>query len=369
MAGAAEARRHLERLASAPRPAGGSAERDARQYAASVLVAHGFRVREEPFSYSAFPGRFATPLFGVASILLLFTAGHFGATGRPRTAALVLFFGAIGSLVIIAWLIRRGVLAVPFARSTSTNLVAERGSPVVWLVAHLDSKSQPIPIVVRAIGVVLTIFAWAAALLVAVIHLRGAAVSGAWPVIALVGLVAGIPVALSVVGAKSPGALDNASGMAAALVAVSALAREIPVGVLFTSAEELGLAGARAWAREHRSGTAINFDGVDDHGVLRLTYSGACPQNLVALLHQAASSVGIEAKPARLVPGVLVDGVALAQAGWQVITVSRGSLSTVARIHTPTDNLDRLTGEGIAEVAAVAAHVVVALTASSAKAG
>ena len=59
-----------------------------------------------------------------------------------------------------------------------------------------------------------------------------------------------LPVMASVVGARSAGALDNASGVATVLRAVELLARDVAVGVVLTSAEELGLAGARAWARE-----------------------------------------------------------------------------------------------------------------------
>jgi hypothetical protein len=48
---------------------------------------------------------------------------------------------------------------------------------------------------------------------------------------------------------------------------------------------------------------------------------------------------------------VLTDGVALADGGWQVVTLSKGGLRTLARIHTPRDHADGLTGQGIDEVA------------------
>ena len=49
-----------------------------------------------------------------------------------------------------------------------------------------------------------------------------------------------------------------------------------------------------------------------------------------------------------LVPGVLVDAVAFADAGWEAVTLSRGSLATLRRIHTRSDDLDHLAGSGIA---------------------
>jgi hypothetical protein len=63
-----------------------------------------------------------------------------------------------------------------------------------------------------------------------------------------------------------------------------------------------------------------------------------------------------------LLPGVLTDGVALADAGWPVVTLSKGGVRTLARIHTPHDRADRITGTGMAEVA----RVIVALIESRA---
>ena len=59
------------------------------------------------------------------------------------------------------------------------------------------------------------------------------------------------------------------------------------MGVLLTSAEELGLAGARAWvhawAQDGRApGVALNCDGVDDRGTLALLPAGTPPAALLA---------------------------------------------------------------------------------------
>jgi hypothetical protein len=364
--GADDARRHLERLAAEPRPAGSAAERAARAHAGAVLAASGFRVREESFEYSTVPGKLGTPVVGFLSVLVLFMAAQFGAAGRAAAAAAML----AGGLLLLGggtvWLTRRGVLDLPFSRATSVNLVAERGSaPAIWLVAHLDSKSQPIPIAVRAMAIMLTIAAWVAAAVLVVLQLRGARVEPLWPVLAIIAVIVGLPVMSSMVGERSPGALDNASGVAAVLMTAAALPEESGIAVLLTSGEELGLAGARAWVKGRRPAAAINFDGVDDHGPVRLTYSGSEPRRLVSALRDGAAAIGASVSAGRLLPGVLLDGVALADAGWDVVTISRGSLSTVLRIHTPLDNLDRLQGTGIAQVATIAAHAVEATSPTS----
>jgi hypothetical protein len=60
--------------------------------------------------------------------------------------------------------------------------------------------------------------------------------------------------------------------------------------------------------------------------------------------------------------GLLTDSVAFADAGWETVTVSRGSLATLRRIHTPADSLARLRGDGIDEVATLLAGALEALT-------
>ena len=371
---ASAAKALLDVLAAAPRPAGRAAEARARSVCADQLEALGFDVREEPFEYSALPGLYATPLGGAASMAALAAAGSLGSGGRPL-AALALLAG-IAALLAAAgvWAARRGVVDAPLLRRRGTNLVARRGvdatardgtgasgRPAVWLVAHLDSKSQPVPIALRAGGIAASAALWLAAAAVAIAQLTGADVGdGAWRWVAALGIVAGAPVVASVVGSASPGALDNASGVATVLLAASALPRDVPLGVLLPSAEELGLAGARAWAREEGrgAGLAINCDGVDDSGVLTLMYTGRRPVRLLRAGERAGAAAGVRPRPRRLLPGILTDGVALADAGWEAVTVSKGALRTLARIHTPLDVSARLEGRGIAVAARVIAGMV-----------
>jgi hypothetical protein len=126
---------------------------------------------------------------------------------------------------------------------------------------------------------------------------------------------------------------------------------------MLTSAEELGLAGARAWARKAAPSRAINVDGVDDGGELRLVFARRNPRALVASLGLAS---GAWPAPRRLPPGLLMDGVALADAGWEVLNVSKGSWRTVSRIHTPRDSIDHLEGSGAEETAAMLVAAMVA---------
>jgi hypothetical protein len=344
------AREHLERLAAHPRPAGSPAERDARDWCRTTLAAAGFAVAAERFSYSAVPGRAATPALGVVGIAIVCIGARLAAAGHPWRAAVVLAAAGVAAATAGAWIARVAVTRLPWGRREGINLAATRGdAPTLWLVAHLDSKSQPIPILARAAGITGLVVVWLGAIVTAIAQGALGAGSGPWPWIAAAAVVAGIPVAASVVGARSPGALDDASGVATVLRAAELVDRGVSLGVVLTSAEELGLAGARAWvrSRSHPPARAINIDGVDDAGRLNVTYTGRRPDQLIALLEAAEHPVRVS----RLFPGVLTDAVALADAGWQAVTVSKGTWRTVARIHTPNDNLSALTGQGAESVA------------------
>lgn len=263
----------------------------------------------------------------------------------------------------LAWVGAGGVLAFPLMRRRGVNLVATRGAaePSVWLVAHIDSKWQPVSMIARVIGVVGTSMGVVVLLALSMIP-SGRADTLAAVVLVLTWLFSS-QLILSIVEARNTGALDNASGVAAVLAAAELLSPNAKVGVLITDAEELALAGSRAWVRSRstRGGVALNCDSVDDEGRLTVMYSRSRPRALVSRLVQAASARGEAVRVMRLIPGVLTDSVALAQAGWETLTLSRGGFRTLQRIHTSRDTLATLRGTGIAVTARVLADTATEL--------
>lgn len=351
---------HLAVLGRQPRPAGSAAEAHAREYAARVLDDAGFTVSREPFGYSRFPGRYGTPIGGALAAVTVLAAAAFGLAGSPPVA-----FGALllGGLVVAAFakaMLGDAVVTLPVQRAWGENLVATWGTetPRVWLVAHLDSKSQPVPSLVRIAGVCLVAGALVLALAAATLQLAALPHRMAWWGAVVLVLLGAPPVMASVVGTRSDGAVDNASGVAAVLAAAVRVRPETMFGVLLPSGEELGLAGARAWAREMRPGTALNCDGVDDAGELTIMYSGAAPTPLIETLRALA---GQPLRVRRMPLGLLTDSVALADRGWTTVTVSRGSLATLRRVHSPGDSLAALRGDAIDDVATLLARAVEAL--------
>jgi hypothetical protein len=341
---------HLARLAASPRPTGGAAIGEARVYCAIELRRLGFAVREEPFEYSAFAGRFGAPSFGLllpAAATVAVVVANRGSAAVPWLAIVVL-----GLAIAVAIGLARGVLDAPVMRRAGVNIEAIRGpAPTkLWLVAHLDSKSQPVPMLVRVAGVVVLAMGLAGVALSLLVtpSAAAAALGVAWA--------GGLPLMLSVVGRRSAGALDNASGVAAVLDAAAALSPALPIGVLITDAEELSLAGARAWARSRTAGVALNCDSVDDDGPLTAMFTRRRPSRLLSALAEASASSKQTLRIRRLLPGILTDSVALADAGWETLTLSRGTLRTLLRIHTSRDNLQSMRGVGIAGAARVLAR-------------
>lgn len=344
---------HLARIGGASRPTGGSAIADARRYCTAVLQDRGLVVTEVPFEYSQFPGRWATPAAGVVipavASLIVALRGRFEAWPWVALILALLVAGAA------FWIARRGVLDLPFARARGVNLEATRGEPAVWLVAHLDSKWQPVSMLLRVAGVIVVAVSLVVLVVALVMHATsvGGVLAAQW--------VGSIPLMLSVVGARNLGTLDNASGVAAVLEAVERLPDDAPIGVLITDAEELALAGASAWARGRAPGIAINCDSVDDDGSLVAMYTGTLPAEVIEAVDRAVLRDGEDLRVLRLIPGILTDSVALARAGWRTVTLSRGTMRTLSRIHTSRDSLATMDGRGIAGAARVLAQTTLEL--------
>jgi hypothetical protein len=357
---AGDGRKHLAVLARAPRPAGSVAERAALDYASRVLGESGFAVRREMFEYSAFPGRYGLPIGGALTAATVLASVWLGVVGTPIAALATLAGGVILIGAFASAVLGDGVLTLPLMRAESENLVATRGTtpPSMWLVAHVDSKSQPVPSLVRITGVALLVLAALLAIVAGALQLASLPHRMAWWAASAAAVLGALPVIASVVGERSDGAVDNASGVATVLAAAAAVRPDVAFGVLVPSAEELGLAGVRAWARTVPVSTAINCDGVDDDGELTIMYSGRAPQSLIHTLRGLAPA---PLRVRRMPLGLVTDSVALAERGWNTLTVSRGSFATLRRVHTPADSLARLRGDGIDHAATLLARAVEAL--------
>jgi len=218
--------------------------------------------------------------------------------------------------------------------------VRPRTRITTWLVAHSDAKGQPLSMLVR--------LAAAALIPLGLLGLWFSLWAG------LAAVVGGGLLALNRITDRSPGAVDNATGLLTVLATMDRLPAAAPVGVIFTDAEELGLLGARALVRERpqllAGTTVVNFDGIDDGGAVRVLRHKAGPVGQ-AIAHALGT------KTRGFFP-VIVDGRVLAQAAGECVTIMKGDWHTAAVVHRPGDVPERLSLDGVSQVAAAVARVL-----------
>lgn len=265
----------------------------------------------------------------------------------------VSFVGVSGLLLVsvIAVGMASGKLPSAAPGLEAVNLEARRGEPKLWLVAHIDSKGQRLSLRGRVIAVI--VFGMGCAAVMGALAVRPFGQIPWWAAlgVTVLALVGGGAMSLGVPRDDSPGAVDNATGVIAALVAAGELADRTDIGVLVTDGEELGMEGARAWtALGGMDAPFVNFDSVDSVGRYRIALhapraSAAPPWNVRSLAMAIGARLeerGEAVKVGRLPPGVLVDGVVLAKGGMPGVTVSRGDWSTLGVVHTERDTRDRV---------------------------
>jgi Iap family predicted aminopeptidase len=90
-------------------------------------------------------------------------------------------------------------------------------------------------------------------------------------------------------------------------------------------------------------------------------YTRQAPAGVVDALSAAGAQRRTKVVVRRLVPGILTDGVALADAGWPTVTVSRATMGTLSRVHTTNDTAEGMSAVGISEAAALIADAMMRL--------
>ncbi len=357
-----EIRDHVRALAR-PRLCGSEGADAVEAELRERFAALGYEAETLEFSFSTLHGRFGLMASAVAIVL-----GGVAATWLLRTGLAVSALAVLGATLALALLpIALGSLAtrrLPWARVRGANLLFRRpGRRPGWiLMAHRDSKGQSIPTLARGLAASGAVAAWLGLVALAALELVGVGGLGA-PQIAAGGVLVacGIVLAGGRVSNSSPGALDNASGLAA-LLAVAKREERGDIAFLITDAEEMDLAGARDVAtRLPPVQGVINVDGLDDEGPFYVAEGygwarrrGSAP-HLAAALLTAASALELPVRRQRLPRLLTADHVPLAAAGFPALTVLRGRRRSLLRVHRPGDSAERLDGRGAADGATLLA--------------
>lgn len=364
--------REFLREIARPRMTGTTGAHEVAEILRTRLNALGYQVRDYPFTFSTIPGRFA--LTTVGAIFLIGTMGAATLVNMKHPGiALVILVVVLFLAAAIAVLTPSLSVMLPFAKVNAANMFAAKpGSrPRYIMMAHLDSKSQPIPLAFRGPAIILAIIAWAAFLGFCVFGLLDPVflVPRIMTALAVGCFISGVLLIFCWVDNHSPGALDNGSGLATLLGVAERDGDRSDVAYLITDAEELGLVGARDIARKLDPVIGvINVDGIDDSGTYFILERFGMPArhiapHLVAAILTAASEMELPAQRRKVPFGLLLDHIPLARRHLPAVTLMRGGLKSLRRVHRPGDSMDALNGSGVESAIALIGRALTILRA------
>jgi hypothetical protein len=392
------------RALSFPRRVGSPGEARARAFLVERFSSFGCAVEEQPFECSTGGELAVALLLAAAQVLIILTFWAWGGWPGLAVVPALLLLGLLSQVSRLSRLAaaaglqpQAGESAAPPASALeralrwvgrlgraarTANVVARHwppepaNAPELILVAHWDSKSQPLPLVARmalvsVAGLSAVVFA-----VLTLLRLVWPAATSAAALAGLAALLAGVPLLLlylSGSGNASPGALDNASGAGLVLHLAETFCSAPPpckLTFLITGAEELGVLGASAYVRAAQAGGAwaqpsavhvLNLDGVGSDGPL--AYVGPPDTPLAHAVRVACAHLGL---PLRRLPpiGALFDHIPFALAGLDALSLVTTGAAARA-VHTPADTADRLSPLGFSTTGSVVQHVVTALAPSS----
>jgi len=249
--------------------------------------------------------------------------------------------------------------------------------PHLCLVAHYDSKSQYLPLVVR---IVLFVILVAGSLVFSILNGFNFFAGSLTPLVFVTGIlviICGIPLLFLDYGNNSPGAIDDASGVGLVLHLAEIIANQpeligkLGITVLITGAEELAVKGSLAYVQQNnsylksqakRGGLHIlNFDGIGVEGKLYIVGSDrgqayGTGGELYCLVQQSAAEKGISIGRFSL-PGAMFDHVPFAEAGFNAVSIIGIGKHSIS-VHTANDSPEKLHERGFDQAGRLALGVI-----------
>ena len=372
-----------------PRLVGSKGEVAAQAYIVQQFAALGLAVSRESFSFSKFPAEVLPRLLCGLFVPVVFSVLWLG-EWLPIPVCLTCLFSLFVALFFTQWQKRFEGLYDVGTRHHSENIVATNGrkpndnTSALLFVAHYDSKSQVLPIAVRAVAYGIAIVGLTALTTVMVINVAILVwfpdyIDPGWSSDPIVWSVAGtttlclLLLQINFTQNRSPGGFDNASGIGVMLeVARVLVARgeEKSITFLAAGAEEYGMCGALRYVQAHaddytRENTyVINLDGLGvGNGVNVIASHGIPPVRTATVLadrfQASGKSLGIQVSERHLPIGVGLDSIPIASHGFETVTLTAGNVGSAAlRIHSKRDRSDLLNIESLQQVGELIVDVV-----------
>ena len=363
-----------------PRLVGSVGEVKAQDYIVEQFTALGLDVSWEPFSFTKFPAEVLPRILSALFVPVVLFVPWFGER-FPLLLCLACLLSLFIAMFFTQWQKRLEGLYDIGRRHRTENIIAKNGtkqddnSPAFLFVAHYDSKSQVLPIALRAVFYGIAIIGLIILTTVMLIKLF----THVWLPNYMVWSVAGITsvclllLQTNLTQNRSPGAFDNASGVGVMLEVarvVMACDEKKQVTFLATGAEEYGMCGALRYIQAHadeydRENTyVINLDGLGvGNGVNVVTRYGIPPvrttRALADLFRVSGESLGVRVSERYLPIGVGLDSIPIASRGFETVTLTAGEVGSVAlKIHSKRDQSDLLNIESLQRVGELIVNVI-----------
>jgi hypothetical protein len=261
------------------RPAGSESEGKLKEYISNNLSNSGYEIQKELFSFPIIPRLYNAQL--IESVLIILALIFIRSTPLFGFLLPLLF-------MILPVLMLEGIKLFPQKDTTENVIAIPRNVPLgdtkMLIVAHMDT-AQTIPFLSgirgkiisycqRTLFIITFIIALQCVAVIAKITMTPAIVAGLnifSITIALITTLYQLRITFFWHQEYSPGANDNASGVAVGLLIAETLSKQkketnYPIAFLFTSAEEQGLCGATAFVMKHSDWTdkpvVLNLDSV-----------------------------------------------------------------------------------------------------------
>ncbi len=394
------------RKISRPRRVGTVEEEKVAQEIADQLTNFGFTVNFQLFQFSDLLGTILTAEIFAGQVLILSTILTQGVSQWLTLMHILLLVSLVSVVGIINMNVQNSSLQPENNKHPTwwspicwrlgshyrtKNIIAvlpdSPGDPTVpnlYLVAHYDSKSQRMPLVIRIALFVILIAGSLSFAGLTILSLINEVFTPLGIIIGTVVILAGIPLLFLGYGNASPGAIDNASGVGLVLHLAEVISKQpilkekIRITVLITSAEELGVMGVQAYIKHNKSSLRsqaepaglhiLNFDGIGVDGKLYLAGGQRRPaqsseDNLLNLVRQSSKELGLSLGRFSL-PGAMLDHVPFLENNYDavsLITIGR----TTRSIHTPQDTVNKLHVQGFEQAGRLTIRVVEKLSGSA----
>jgi len=367
---------HVKNL-SFPRATGSQGEKCAVEYISGLFKQLGLDIEIQNFVFSSLPSRLFLRLgLLLQGGILLTASGIFDKA--PIVSVLLILLLSILLVKASRWgrFQERwyNIKQTGFSQNIIAKKKAEYADIVLIFLAHYDTKSQTMPIWLRFFLYCIGFFgSWLiglAIVILTIVELHGVTNVGWLFVIhhlllpfsvALAGVLLSLQFNFS--GNKSPGALDNASGVGVLLELARSLNENPPekVNLVFvaTGAEEDGLVGAMRYMQKYsqdfdpKRSFFINYDGVGAEGKVTITTKYGIPpaiasRKLSKLAIKSASQKGIKISEGYVPIGAGFDQFPIAARGFEAVTISSRKFgSAILSVHSSYDCLENVCLEAL----------------------